>query len=406
MKHSASAVGAALLAAMSGAAMAQSSVTLYGTADAGLLSISNASPGTLGYVPSAANSGHKTTFKDGGLGASNWGLKGTEDLGNGTRAMFQFQGNVNTASGAAGGPNSSSGQSFFNQMAVVGFAGRFGEIKFGRQVSPMYYAMASTDARQARYFGSSLTALVGLNSASGAFLGNNSNAAFGTIYNDSAIVYTSPTWNNLTFNLGLSVDGNAGSWRANSQQTATLMYSQGGLRLSALYYNGYGNNLPTATALYTAKLGSAAAASTAVAAAGFTPMANTNRLAAVGALYNWNAFTVSGSYFVASNPSKAVVPGGSTSLRMWSLGAGWKIQPHIQLTAGYYRITDRTNDGHSASQLALGLDYALSKRTVLYVQGAAVRNTGGNMNLSPVYATPVAAGHNSNAWMLGIRHSF
>ena len=46
----------------------------------------------------------------------------------------------------------------------------------------------STDARQARYFGSVLTALVGLNSASGAFIGNNSNAAFGSIYNDNALV--------------------------------------------------------------------------------------------------------------------------------------------------------------------------------------------------------------------------
>ena len=35
-----------------------------------------------------------------------------------------------------------------------------------------------------------------------------------------------------------------------------------------------------------------------------------------------------------------------------------------------------------------------------------MRNEGGNMNLSPVYATPGAAGKNVHAWMAGLRHTF
>lgn len=392
--------------AAAGSVCAQSSVTLYGNMDGGLLSISNTAMGTPGYIPSPNASDHKTMYKDGGIGASNWGLRGREDLGSGYRVNFQFQGNINTASGATGGPNSSSGQSFFNQVAMVGLSGPFGEVKLGRQISPMIFAMGSTDVRQVRYFGSALTGLVGMNSASGAFIGNNSNSAFGTVYNDNLIVYTPPTWNNFTMHLGYAAGESSSSSKANSQQTAALLYANGGLRLSAFYYNGYGNNLPVASALYSARLGSSAAGSAAAAAAGFSPTANTNRLMSVGALHKWNTVTLSAAYYRARNPDRVVVPGGSSSLSMVALGAGWQVQPNINLTGGYYHIQDHTNDGHRATQIASSLDYSLSKRTILYVQAALTRNKGSNMNLSPVYATPVAAGRNVNAWMLGVRHMF
>jgi predicted porin len=405
-------ISSASLALLAGPALAQpappptTGVTVYGALDAGMLSISNVSTGRAGYVPAAGATGRKTMYKDGGLGASNWGLRGQEDLGGGYGAFFQLQGNVNTSSGATGGPNSASATATFNQFSLVGLSTPFGQVKLGRQVTPMYYAMASTDARGARYFGSSLTALVGLNSASGAFIGNNSNAAFGAIYNDNAIVYTSPTWNHLTLNLSHAFGDGAGPSRANRQQSATLLYNDGALRLSALIYDGHGNNLPAATTLYSAALGNAAAGQAAAAAAGFTSTAHTNRLMALGALYTWDAYTVSAAVTRARNPSRAVLPGGSASLDLWSVAAGWKITPVVNLTAGYYRMKDNTNPGHHAAQFAAGVDYVLSKRTTLYAQGAAVRNEGANMNLSPVYATPVAAGKNVNALMLGLRHTF
>jgi predicted porin len=321
-------------------------------------------------------------------------------------ATFQLQGNINAKDGTTGGPNSSAGTSFFNQFATVGLVGAFGELKFGRQVSPMYYAMASTDARGARYFGSVLTGLVGLNSASGAWAGNNSNPAFGTIYNDNAIVYNAPAWNGLKLSAGYALGEVAGSRRANSQQSLAAIFDTGGLRLSAFWYNGYGNNLGTATALFAGALGSPAAGAAAAAAAGFSPTANTNRLASVGALYTRGAWTASASYFRARNPSHAVVPNGSDSLDMWSVGAGWKPLPQVQVTAGYYRIEDNRNAGNHASQFAVGAEYALSRRTLLYVQGAAVSNVGANMNFSPVYATRVPANTDVKAFMVGVRHSF
>lgn len=400
---------AAALCASAPVLAQQSNVTLYGTADVGVLSMSHASAGRAGYVPSPADAGHRTVLKDGGIGASNWGLKGQEDLGGGLSAAFQFQGNLNTLDGGAGGPNSAGGTSLFNQLAHVGLKGAFGEVKVGRQVSPMYYAMAATDARGARYFGSSLTGLVALNSASGAWIGNNSNVAFGTVYNDRALVYTSPTWHGLTVNAAYAFgDGANNSGKAHSQQTLTAVYNTpGGLRLSALYYNGYGNNLGTATTLLTAAAGgNATAGSAAAAARGFSATANTNRLSVLGALYTTGPYTVSAQYYMARNPAHALLPGGSDKLNMWALAGGWRAAPNLNITAGYYVVNDKKNAGHQATQFAIGLDYVLSKRTVAYVQAASVTNKGANMNMSPVYASPTTANVGMQAYMVGLRHTF
>jgi predicted porin len=392
--------------ALGGPAFAQSTVTLYGVLDGGVLSISNVSGGRLGYVPSTANGGRSTQFKDGGIGGSFWGLRGKEDLGGGWGASFQLQGNINVKDGSTGGPNSTTTTSFFNQFSTVGLSGPFGEVKVGRQVSPMYYAMAATDARAARYFGSVLTGLVAMNSASGAWIGNNSNVAFGTVYNDDAIVYTTPTWHGLTANLEDTIGNTAGSSKANSQRAATLVYGAGGLRLSALYYTGFGNDLPAATTISTLATGSAAAGAAAAAAAGFSPTANTNRLTSLGALYTRGAWTVSTSFFEARNPAHATLPGGSASLDMWTVGAGWKPSGPWNVTAGYYAIKDKTNAGHKATQFAIGAEYSFSARTMVYVEAAQVTNRGANMNLSPIYATPVTADMDVHALMAGLRHSF
>lgn len=380
-------------------ALAQSTLSLYGTLDLGLMNISNTSSGT-GYLPKAVSSGGGSLqLKDGGIGNSSWGLKGEEDLGDGLKALFQLQGNLKANSGDSGGPNSSGGTSVFNQMATVGLGGAFGEIRFGRQVSPLYYALASSDARGARYFGSALTALVGLNSASGLYIGNNSNPAFGTIYNDNAVVYNAPTWQNLSLSAAYAFGNTPGSPQANSQQTLAALYSANGLKLSAFYYNGYGNSAPAAAIL----MGSAANA----AAAGFTANANTNRLMSLGGMYTRGAYTVSASWMGARNPAQLNhLVGGSDSLDLWSVGAAWQVAPLAKLSAGYYRIKDNTHPGNLSTQLALGLDYFLSKRTTLYVEAAQVSNQGANMNTSPVYATPVAANQGVTAWMAGLRHSF
>ena len=80
--------------AASGAAMAQSSVTLYGVADAGVGKIK--SGGT--------DSSNKVEFTSGSTmnnGTSRLGVRGTEDLGGGLKAGFNFETGLDLDDGSA-----------------------------------------------------------------------------------------------------------------------------------------------------------------------------------------------------------------------------------------------------------------------------------------------------------------
>ncbi len=393
MKLKLTALAAITLVTLSAQA-AEPNVTVFGVIDMGLFTQNTSSNPALGYLPNKTNNGKVTALKDGGIGQSFWGVRGSEDLGGGLKANFNLQGNFQSDTGTFGGPNSSGTTSLFNQQANIGLSGDFGAFQMGRVISPMYFAMQSTDVRGAAYFGSVLTALVAVNSATGAFTGANSNVPVGTIYNDNALVYTTPTFNGFTAAVEYTLGEVAGNGAAQRQTAATLMYNANNLKLDALYYNGNDNGIKNAP----------------------TPNGtNTNRLISFGAMYTLNAVSMSAGYFKGknrSNPGAGVNPptlgGGATTgeVNMVSLGLGYRISPQINVTFGAYRVVDQNNTANKSLQYALGLDYALSKRTTLYVEGAHVNNEGSNMNQAPGYGQPVTAGVSTTAMMAGIRHRF
>lgn len=392
MKHKLTVLAA--MALVAGSAHAQSSVTLYGVLDVGILSESNVSNPALGYLPSSSNKGSVVQLKDGGLGESYWGMRGKEDLGGGLNANFNLQGNFLTTNGVAGGPNSSGTTSLFNQQANLGLSGSFGSFEMGRVISPIYLALSSTDVRGGAYFGSALTALVGLNSATGAFSGGNSNAVAGALYNDNAIVYSTPKYRGFAADFEYTFGGVAGSSSALRQEAIDLTYDANNLKLDAIYYNGNDDGVrasvnPNGT--------------------------NTNRLVSIGALYKIGDFSVGAEYFSGKNPSDsgagqnpAALGGAVTSgdINLYSFGLGYRISTQFNITSGVYRIQDQDNSANKSLLVALGLNYLLSKQTSLYIEGANVNNQGNNMNQAPIYGTPVTAGVSSTAWMAGIRHTF
>jgi len=113
-------IALAVLAA-SGAAMAQSSVTLYGRLDA---SIGQRSTETTGVGAVAKLT--KTAVDHSNLNTTYWGLKGTEDLGGGLKAVFLLEAGFALDTGA-------STATMFEREANVGLAGGFGTVKLGRQ---------------------------------------------------------------------------------------------------------------------------------------------------------------------------------------------------------------------------------------------------------------------------------
>ena len=123
--------------AASGAAMAQSSVTLYGVADAGIGKIKYGSGGT---TP-GNDASNKVEFQSGSLmtnGNSRIGVRGVEDLGGGLKAGFWLEGEIFGDDGNASGFN-------FKRRSTVSLAGGFGEVRLGRDLTPGYSKFISYD---------------------------------------------------------------------------------------------------------------------------------------------------------------------------------------------------------------------------------------------------------------------
>ncbi len=86
------------------------------------------------YVAVNATGGEwKTAIKSGGLSASHWGLKGTEDLGNGVEVFFNLDNAFLADNGSATFGNDGKA---FSREANVGVRGKYGQLSFGRQYTP------------------------------------------------------------------------------------------------------------------------------------------------------------------------------------------------------------------------------------------------------------------------------
>ena len=121
-------VALAVLGSFAGVASAATSVTLYGTVDAGYE----------GWSYGKDLSDRDNTFVQGGGSESNikFGIRGQEDLGNGLAAVFTLEGRFGADVGAI-----DSDDSFFHREATVGLKGSFGEVKIGRAKSQMELAL-------------------------------------------------------------------------------------------------------------------------------------------------------------------------------------------------------------------------------------------------------------------------
>ncbi|MDR5752185.1 MULTISPECIES: porin [unclassified Caballeronia] len=366
----------AALLACSGAAHAQGSVTLYGVLDAGLLYQSTSAAS---FAPNAPNTGKIYRYKDGGIYASFWGLKGSEDLGGGYRVNFKLQGTFDTGSGRFGLSDTPGVPAQFNQFATIGVSGPFGTFNAGRQIVPMVYAMFDTDVRGAQYFGSILTAWLGMNQAAG-WPGNSTNGPIGALYDSNALVYESPKFYGASLALEYAPGGVAGQFQGGTRESAVLKYSNYGLNLSAVYYNGHdANPLP-----------------------GIAPSGlNNNRFVYLGAMYTFRDFSVSGSYSHGKNPANT----GRADYDLYSAGLGYRFNPVLKVTSGFYYLKDKNNSTNHSSEFAVGTEYSLSKRTLAYAQVGYVDNHG-TMNQTIVYGQPVAPGEGTTAAMIGIRHNF
>lgn len=113
-----------------GGAMAQSSVTLYGVADAGIARTQTVTP---------AGKKSVTKFSGGGLmvnGTSRLGVRGVEDLGGGLKVGFNFETGLQLSTGAADA-------TFWARAANLWIGGNWGTLTMGRQLNPSFWGAAA-----------------------------------------------------------------------------------------------------------------------------------------------------------------------------------------------------------------------------------------------------------------------
>src|SRR5699024_8585999 len=118
-------LAAALAVGFAGVAQAETSVTLYGIIDTGI---------AYDRIKVDGEKMTKTGLYDGtnlGQAGSRWGLRGTEDLGNGLRAVFQLESGFNVTNG-----KSMQGGRLFGRQATLGLhSDSWGQIDIGRQTN-------------------------------------------------------------------------------------------------------------------------------------------------------------------------------------------------------------------------------------------------------------------------------
>ncbi|MFM0211515.1 porin [Paraburkholderia sediminicola] len=344
-----------LVGMASGTAFAQSSVTLYGAVDAGLLYASR----TLN-AETGGNAGSSYSMIDGGRLPSLFGFTGTEDLGGGLKAKFKIESGINVATG---GLNNSDGN-VFGRQAWVALDGRFGEFKAGLQYSPFFLAVDESDPRSFSLFGSGATIYV--------------DHVIGTgVFNPNAVSYTTPRLAGFQGSAMLALGGTAGDFQAGRQYSVSLNYRNGGLMGNAAIYEGN---------------------------AGGT--ANTP----VPSNFSFEGRTLGASYVFGPVVVKASFVNykvaGSFNSNVYSGGLTYYVSPALDVNGGVYVTSDRNNTSNHSLMAAVGTDYFLSKSTSLYAQVAVVNNHGAmntGINIAnTLYGLPGA----TTGVDLGIRHTF
>jgi len=329
-------------------------VTVIGTVDATYRST------TVDY--GNGTSGGQNAIGQNGSGTSNFTLIGTEDLGGGLKAIFNtefdFDPSNKTAQGPIGG-----GQLF------VGLEGAFGSIKAGMPNSPTLTVQGSRSA-----FGTKDGGRVGV--ATSANIGTSSGASVmgqSVTRTAGSLLYTTPNFSGFSAQLdyapGNKVDPNAGG---------TAIAETGAITdIGAFYANG---PIAAGVTRYT------------VAAAGTT---SELALTSYYGSYDFKVakVTVGGHQRKQDNAVAASVIDDSG----YGAAVDVPLSPALTLNAHFVKVDDKATADLDTTMSAIGLNYALSKRTSTYVR---------YVNQKTDNATTAAQTKSASEYLVGVRHNF
>ncbi|MGF6859237.1 porin [Paraburkholderia sp. CI3] len=369
-------------------AHAQSSVTLYGRLDAGLEYMSGVPTGA--NANGAANtSSNRFKAESGDWGTSLWGMKGVEDIGAGNKILFQLEGAFNTMTGAGPG-----GGGLFNRWATVGISNnQYGTFTMGRMLFISNGVWDFDPFGQSDWSSASLVRGRNWPQSSNNF------------------AYQSPKIAGFDF-YGQYALSNATSWNGNGstpqgrEAGAQVTYTSSLFQIRGLYdeirnpANGQLWGGPVANnGINTANTGNGVFAAS----------------REYSALLNvfLGQFKIQAAYqAVRSAGATSVAYGQPTTLNHEWGGVTWQATPAAALIAAVYHVNGNNGAGN-ATIYTIGGSYNLSKRTLLDLQAATVRNSrNANFGLNANNAGFAAAtdnplqGRQQSGVYAGIQHSF
>jgi predicted porin len=329
---------------------------------------------------------------------SRWGLRGTEDLGGGLKALFVLESGFNSGNGTSG-----QGGALFGRQAFVGLSkDGIGSLTFGRQ-----YAF-TTDYLGSNYSTGGLTV-----AGNYAYHINDVDQLTSSRINN-AVKFSSANYAGLTFGAMYGFSNQAGAFGgAPTVGTATgssraysfgVNYANGPIGLGAAYTDIRFPSLATP--------------------AFSTSIANVNTSATTTTVRDLRTFGLGGRYIIGpatlyalwTNTHFEPITGASTTFNNFEGGAKYAFTPALTTGLGYTysRLTGATT-GHF-NQVDASVDYALSKRTDVYglviYQDASGKTASGapiqaQIGSSTSYFNTSGSGsQNQLAFRVGMRHKF
>lgn len=324
-----------LLAPLVATAQTGGTAILYGVVDLSMGGISRRHEGTSLRMQSGVQSG------------SRWGLRGSEDLGQGMRANYLLESGFLANEG-----RSAQGGRLFGRAAWAGLSGRAGELRLGRQTSVSSITLSDYDAFLGSYMSTG---------AQTALLPFNANRA------DNTIAYWTPSaggWRaGVDYSSGYDNQG-FGTSQSSKLMSAAIVYAQPDYSVTATYEKAkWGHGTTQRQAM--------------VDAGGYAePYAYT-----LAGKWMRDSLTIYAAWSLMRNgstipsvpsPGQRVNFTGST-VQAAMVGAAWRVGGASALLASFQ--TSRPNDsgelgkrgatGHQ-NVYSAGYTYDLSKRTSFY----------------------------------------
>ncbi|KAK45789.1 porin [Caballeronia jiangsuensis] len=354
---------------LAGTAGAQSSVVLYGIVDGGITYTNN-------------QQGHSAWQATGGNESGpRWGLLGSEDLGGGLKANFKLENGFNVMNGTA----MQAGRMFGRQAWVGMSSEKLGALTLGRQYNTVQDILGSIQISNtlAQY-------------STHPFDNNDINNTFRT---NNAVKYVSPIIAGLQANAMYGFSNSTG-FAANNSWSAGLSYTRGLLNLGAAYAR---MNQPASSAVGAVASDNYYAPSAAVFGTRLVD-ATRQQIWGAGGTYTFGPATL-GLLYTGADFNMAA--GGALRFGNYEGSVRYSLSPALIAAVGYtYTQTSQGDTSGHYHQVSGGLQYLLSKRTDVYVNGFYQKATAG---IGHAWIDGIAAPSSTTsqlAFVAGLRQKF